>query len=438
MNDAMAEVGGSNGSRSGDSREHTLSRRALLKALPAGLAASMLPRLALAADAGAEREKLPPVRAITHGPKHHWFGYYDKLLFDPTGRHVLGMEIDFEHRSPRPDDVVKVGMVDLEDNDRWIELGQSTAWCWQQGCMLQWRPGSPSEVLWNDRQNDGYVCHILDVKSGKRRTLPHPIYAISPDGRWAVATDFRRLGDMRPGYGYNGIADPNKDVSAPKDSGVWRVDLETGQQDLVVSLADMPKIPFAHGDVTTAKHWFNHLLISPNGKRVEFLNRFRASGAKQGHKTRMLTVAPDGSDLRIVDDNGVTSHFIWRDPQHILAWSRYKLPGGFFVFEDKTGGEVELVLMTGDGHCTYLPGDQWMLCDTYPDKARKQNLYIYNVATKQRIWLGHFLSPKAYDGEWRCDTHPRCSPDGRSVLFESPHSDEGRQMHLIDISEIVA
>ncbi len=41
-----------------------------------------------------------PVRQITRGPKFHWFGYYDKLEFDPTGRYVLGMEVDFEHRSP--------------------------------------------------------------------------------------------------------------------------------------------------------------------------------------------------------------------------------------------------------------------------------------------------------------------------------------------------
>jgi len=39
-------------------------------------------------------EELSAVRAITRGPKYHWFGYYDKLQFDPTGRCVLGMEVD--------------------------------------------------------------------------------------------------------------------------------------------------------------------------------------------------------------------------------------------------------------------------------------------------------------------------------------------------------
>src|SRR6185369_6838399 len=109
----------------------------------------------------AQGAELPPVRAITKGPKFHWFGYYDKLEIDPTNRHVLGMEVGFENRTPTPDDVIKVGMVDLQDGDRWIELGESRAWCWQQGCMLQWLPGSSSEVIWNDRDGDHYVSHVL-------------------------------------------------------------------------------------------------------------------------------------------------------------------------------------------------------------------------------------------------------------------------------------
>jgi hypothetical protein len=142
---------------------------------------------------------LPPVRAITRGPKFHWFGYYDKLEFDPASRYVLGMEVGFEHCSPRPDDVIRIGMVDLQDNDRWIDLDESRAWGWQQGCMLQWVPGTASEIIWNDREGDHFVSHILDVKSGKKRTLPSPVYALSPDGRWAVSTDFRRINDTRPG-----------------------------------------------------------------------------------------------------------------------------------------------------------------------------------------------------------------------------------------------
>ncbi len=383
---------------------------------------------------------LPPCRAITKGPKFHWFGYYDKLEFDPTCRYVLGMEVDFEGRSPKPDDVIKVGMVDLKDGDRWIELGETRAWCWQQGCMLQWRPGSKSEVLWNDRQGDRFVCHILDVFTRKRRTVPHPVYTVSPDGKVGCAPDFRRVNDMRPGYGYCGLPDPHKDVLAPRDSGIFRVDLDTGESRLIVSLADVAKIPYEHGDLSPMKHYFNHLLINTDGTRVEFLHRWRGPGVRS-FGTRMLTCGLDGSDLYVLDPHGRTSHFIWRDPRHICAWSWHpKLGSGFILYKDKTH-EVALVgkgVMTQNGHNTYLPDTDWILNDTYPDRQRRQHPYLYHVPTGQRFWLGHFPSPPEYRGEWRCDTHPRFSPDGRLVCIDSTHGGHGRQLYLIDISQIVA
>ena len=384
-------------------------------------------------------DSVPPVRVITGGPKHHWFGYYDKLEFDPTHRWVLGMEVDFEHRSPRPDDPITVGMVDLAEHDRWIPLGTSTAWGWQQGCMLQWIPGSRSEVLWNDREEGQYVCRILNTQTRQLRTMPHPIYALSPDGRTAVAADFRRINDVRPGYGYAGLADPLADDLSPKASGVFRVDLITGQRKLIVSLAEvaaMGRIPKAKPGI---KHYVNHLLFNPDGSRFVFLHRWRYPDGTR--LTRMFTAAPDGTDLRIVDDNGLTSHFIWRDPRHILAYSDQPTGGrGFYLFEDGGDARIEPVgidAFRADGHVSYLPGAEWILSDTYPDGQRNQNPFLVHVPSGRVVSLGKFRSPPPYGGEWRCDTHPRFSPDGRSVVIDSPHRGDGRQLHLIDISGIV-
>ena len=84
-----------------------------------------------------------------------------------------------------------------------------------------------------------------------------------------------------------------------------------------------------------------------------------------------------------------------------------------------------------------MTNKQWILNDTYPDRERKQNVYLYHIPTGRRVPLGHFKSPPEYKGEWRCDTHPRSSPDGRKVVIDSPHGGNGRQMYLIDISGIV-
>lgn len=380
-----------------------------------------------------------PVRALTRSPGFHWFAYYDKLQFDPTNRYCLGMRVDFEHRSPQPDDAIELGMIDLADGDRWIPLGTSRAWCWQQGCMLQWIPGSQTEVIYNDRDGHRFVSRVLDVRTRTQRTIPHPIYALAPDGRTAVTCNFSRLATLRPGYGYVGVPDPWADQPAPKESGIHRVDLASGKAELIVSLADLAAIPFESESFGNATHWFNHLLVAPDGKRFVFLNRWRSG---KSWRTRMVTARLDGGDLRIVNPWGMTSHFIWRDAEHILAWAAHPQHGnGFFLFRDRPDGFVEQIgkgVMTADGHCTYLPGNQWILCDTYPSKgSRFQEVYLYHIADNRKITLGRFASPEAYSGEWRCDTHPRLSRDGRWVTIDSPH-EGGRQIYLLDISKIVA
>ncbi len=397
-----------------------------------------------------------PARAITHLPGHHWFGYYDKLQFSPDNRCVLGMETMFEGRTPTAEDVLGVGMVDTGMGDRWIEFGVSRAWGWQQGCMLQWRPPDAWEALWNDRedtpQGARFVTRILDVKTGAQRTLPKPVYALSPDGRRAVGADFARIQRLRPGYGYQGVEDAYADVLAPADSGIYRMDLDTGEHELIVSIADLAAIPFEGGGFAEATHYVNHLLVSPDGERFIFLHRWRprpGSEAAERYKnvggfgTRMFTAGMDGSDLYVLDPSGFTSHFIWDDPRHVTAWTRPEgKPHGFYRFTDRTDevAPVGAGMMAENGHNTYLPGtgNAWILNDTYPSRdERLQTLYLYHEPTDRKVVLGRFHEPPEYAGEWRVDLHPRASRDGAKVCIDSTHGGDGRQMYLLDVSEVV-
>jgi hypothetical protein len=398
---------------------------------------ALLSRRGLLGSLGLLARGAAPVRPLTKGPAFHWFGYYDKLQFDPSGRYVLGNQVRFEGRSPRAEDEIRVGMVDTGDGDRWVELGATKAWNWQQGCMLQWVPGSKTDVLWNDRVDGEFVSHIVNVKTGKKRTIPSAVYTLSPDGKWGITCDFRRLNDVRPGYGYAGVPDPNANVLIPEDVGIWKVDLATGKRTLLVSVADAARIPYPGGYSKGAKHWFNHLLISPDGRRFIFLHRWRGDKEGRSFSTRLFTADANGKDLYITDPHGKTSHFVWRDAQHILAWAWHPSKGDkFYLYRDKTE-QVEAVgpdVMTVNGHCTYVPktGNRWILNDTYPDRNRNQNVYLFDTKTGTRRELGSFASPPEYTGEWRCDTHPRTSPDGKKVVIDSAHNG-GRQMYMIDI-----
>ncbi len=388
------------------------------------------------------------VRAITRPPGYHWFGYYDKWQIDPTGRYALGMMVDFEHRTPEAGDLIKIGLIDLNRGDTWTEIGESHAWNWQQGCMLQWIPGSETEVLWNDRDGDRFVTRVVNVFTGKARLLPRPVYALSPDSRYAITTDFERINNQRPGYGYAGIPDPYEDVKVPPDRGIYRMDLQTGASELILPYSGIVDIPHHGETIGDQWHWFNHLLVNTDGSRFVFLHRWRKEmatrqeRASRGWTTRMFTANMDGSDLHLLNDSGLISHFIWKDPTHINAWTRPAgKDAGFYVMEDRTRNieQVGENVMTRDGHLTYVPntGSEWILNDSYPDQNRNQELYLYHVPTDRKITIGHFHLPEVYRGEWRCDLHPRSSQDGKLVFIDSPHESNGRQLYLIVIEGIV-
>lgn len=382
-----------------------------------------------------------PARPVTSGPKHHWFGYYDKYQTDPSDRYVLAMEVGFEHRSPKPDDEIKVGMVDLEDGGKWIELGSTRAWNWQQGCMLQWRPSHPDEVLWNDRENGRFVCRVLNIKTKKQRTIPSPVFTLSPDGKFALSLDFERIQDVRAGYGYAGAADRNRDVLAPADAGIYRVSLEDGGKELVVPFKEIAAIPYPLGDLSSYKHYFEALEMSPDGRRFAFLHRWVKPGEAARVSplgTRFLTTSVTGGKVHVLNDSTMTSHFWWKNPGQLLAWAnRPEVGNRFFLFEDKAEKSHSIVgdgMLTTDGHCSFLKNKAWILTDTYPDRNHQITLYLFNTETRQKIILGKFFLDPSYTGEWRVDLHPRQSRDGKHVLVDCALGRDGRQILMLDIS----
>jgi len=377
-----------------------------------------------------------PMRAITSGPDAHWFAYYDKFQFDPGNRYVLGNRVAFEDRAPAAGDVIELGMVDIEDGDKWLPLANTTAWCWQQGCMLQWLPGSESKIIYNIRTENGYASVIQDVFSGEKRALPHPIYTVSGDGKYAMSLNFARVGRTRPGYGYNGFPDRNENALHPEDDGIYLIDIASGESKLVISLADIVKIA-PDDTMEKGKHWFNHLLFNQDGSRFIFLHRWHKETGK-GWYTRGFTARPDGSDIFCFGGHGMVSHFIWRDPEHILAWSTEPEGNFFHLYEDQTEN-VETVgrgVLKADGHCTYSPDGQWIITDTYPDSERMQNLMLYRPKDGKLVDLGRFYQEQPGDIQLRCDLHPRWSRDGRYVCIDSKHTGQ-RQMYLLDVSSVV-
>ncbi len=378
-----------------------------------------------------------PIRAVTKGQRHHFFGYYDKSPWDDAMERVLGLEVGFMDRPPTGRDVAVIGVMDVARDYTWQPVAETRAWCWQQGAMLRWLPGSGDrEIIYNDLQEGQFVAVIHDLTTDTKRILPRPVYALTPDGRAAVTVNFTRLDHFYAGYGYaGGPEDGQLENPAPDDEGVWWMDLTTGQSRLVVSLAELAAYR-SHPRMAGRPRYLNHLQFNSAGTRFIMLDRWMAD---LGHLTRLYTAGPDGPDLYLLADDDLVSHFDWCGAEKVLAWARTPELGEHYLLFTDQSEEVEVVgagVLDQDGHCSYSPDRRWLLTDTYPDCEEKRTLILYELASGRRHNVGRLYSPAPASDDLRCDLHPRWSPDGRQVCFDSIH-EGSRQMYVMDVSAVV-
>ena len=142
----------------------------------------------------------------------------------------------------------------------------------------------------------------------------------------------------------------------------------------------------------------------------------------------------------MLDPHGKTSHFIWRDPRHVLAWAYHPSHGEkFYLYEDRTD-RVEVVapgVMTENGHCTYLPGGRWVLNDTYPDRQRGAAPVLVRHPWRDEAPAGPLpLAPGVHRRvavRHAPPVQPRRPGRGDRLAARGP----GRQLYLIDVGGIV-
>lgn len=364
-----------------------------------------------------------------------------------------------------------------------ISLGETYAWNWQQGCMLQWLGPKGDRVIYNayDPHDDAYRSVIVELTSGRAMTICQPIYSVNPQGTHALTLNFSRLAKLRPDYGYFNKKSPEK--LGLSEDGIWTVDLVRNESRLILSLKEIiesgEKEPQMDADkrglgafrkyedpghMAGLEHKVNHIDISPDGKRFLFLHRWFTD---RGKMTRLLTADVEGNNLCCLANDEMVSHCIWKparvraqaseagpgtvracagrpperpgNERQILAYARKKAIGDrYFLFTDQSS-EYQIIgegLLNEDGHPSFSPEGRWLLTDTYPGKDRMSSLILFDLRDKRRIELGAFFQPYRFSGELRCDLHPRWSLDRRFVSFDSCHTGR-RSFYVLDVRESV-
>ena len=391
------------------------------------------------------RSQLLPFERLTNEPGHQFFGYYDLQPWSGDGQYHLCTRTGFMDRIPTATDSAELGMIRMSDR-QFIPLASTNAWNFQQGAMLQWNPAKPNEeIIFNVRSGDSYQCAIKNIITGETRHLPRPVANVSPDGRFGLSVSFSRMFDFRPGYGYTGLDDPNAYTPAPEDDGIFLLDLQSGEEKLILSLAAISELFTKKFPVNNPKVLINHITLNPVGNRFVFLARSMPMPGV--HDESWLTFAAtcdvNGENICVMKNHFAASHYTWRDDRHLLIYADmegdWKM--GLSLVDDQSGSfELEHPdFFSFDGHCTYSPDKNHILYDSYPDADGYRKLLLYDIRAKKGVLLADLFSGKSKDRvseEIRCDLHPRWNREGSAISFDSTHEGH-RHVYCMDLTKFL-
>ncbi len=414
---------------------------------------------------------------------HHFFGYYNKSPWNATGDYVLSNRVDKMSEDLTGTEISQVGYFDLNKNNEYISIGKTTTWNWQMGCQLQWLGGEQNtskknlKIIYNTRVNEveekansEYIypdfCSIIyDVDTKTKTTLPLPIYVVAPDGSYSLSVDYSRFQVTHRTIGYYSTVKEPVLENAPKNDGMYFMNLNTFEHQLILSLNNLKNFQNV-ASMDKAIHWITHIEISPDSKSILFIHRWSQRVEDETcYLHRLFTINSDGSNLSLLectdhplpqldanfDINNVgffdyekseyqISHPAWKNNDEIIAWTPHndKIAYHLYNTKNKQVRKIAKDVLTENGHMTYAPNSNWLLTDTYPDTTSNERLLLlYNEDTNKCFDIGTFYTSPTLGKENRCDLHPRWKPNSLEVSIDSVHENI-RQQYIVNVEEVLS
>ncbi|HUH59182.1 MAG TPA: hypothetical protein VL001_03810 [Candidimonas sp.] len=360
-----------------------------------------------------------------------FFGYYDKSPVSTDGYLLCHATRAQTHRKPAHGEI-DIMVFGADDIKHPLLTLTSRTYNWQQGARAHWLDAR--RFIFNDfdQASKQYISRVIDMETGDEAARYARPVQDSFGRDYFLSINYRRIQALRPDYGYRNMAALTPDELSDLDNdGIWKVDQTSGQAVLLYSLAGVCGVD-TDPQFGAAAHKVNHVMISPDGERFVFLHRYFVRNRKFD---RLMLADKYGRKLNVLSAHGMVSHCFWIDSQSLLAYMRG--PGGkdgYYRVDVDTGGISSLFEGAldgmGDGH-PHVHGN-WFITDTYPDKSRMQRLVKANLDTGDVMELGRFFQSFMFGGESRCDLHPRISPDGSKVFFDSVF-DGRRRLYALTI-----
>ena len=173
-------------------------------------------------------------------------------------------------------------------------------------------------------------------------------------------------------------------------------------------------------------------MISPSGKSFMFLHRWISKGQKYD---ALIVANIDGTNIKCLADDDMVSHCYWINDNEIISYMRDQKNGNrYYIININTNDRKivgkGIIDNFGDGHPIVFKDK--LIFDTYPNRSRLKELYLYNFKEETLIKIGEFYESLKYNEETRCDLHPKFNYTGDLVFIDSVHQGN-RSLYQIDL-----
>ncbi|MEZ6146604.1 MAG: hypothetical protein R3B91_14540 [Planctomycetaceae bacterium] len=207
---------------------------------------------------------------------------------------------------PLVGEAAEVVLIDTHRNNLVTVVDRTRAWNFQQGTMFYWNPEqAETQFFFNDRDPETNqvfavlydIVEPLRVREYRFADTPIGNSGVAQNGGHFLGINYGRLSRLRPVTGYPGAFDWTDGEVAPGDDGVFKVDVSTGEKQLLVSFRqvyDILKPTSPHID--TQPLFINHTLWNRDDDRIYFYVRGEFGNRERRINTPFVVV-PDGSGL---------------------------------------------------------------------------------------------------------------------------------------------
>ena len=392
------------------------------------------------------------VQQITHGPKHHFFGYIghvQNIPWNKSERYILALRTSFQDHLPEGHEPADVILIDAHEDNSIRVVDQSRGWNPQQGTMFYWNPqAQETQFFFNDRDAEtGKVfCVLYDIEKGKRireyRFDDHPIGngGVAQNGGWFLGINYARMARLRPVTGYKGAYDWTEGVEHPKNDGIFKVNTETAEHDLLVSFKQMAAIiGKTEPHIDALALFINHTLWNREDDRIFFFARAGWSNNKKYPRINAaFVIKPDGSGLKRL------TTFFGGHPEWDFGHRMIGALDGRQILYD-----VDRQLVIGhlgnpeifpnpEGDIALSPQGDWFV-NGHKDKQQAKNFYTFYRRSdgayirSQGFGIGPWTS-----GDLRQDPSPCWNRSGTKILVPalSAKDDYTRQLFMVTPSVV--